>query len=739
MIGILPEIGAFTLKILAMQKLNIDLKYCYGIKKLTHVFDFTGSRTFVVYAPNGVMKTSFAKVFKDLSGNQDSKDLVFPVRETARKIQDENQSDLLPESIFVVEPYNEQFKSDKLSTLVVKKELKEEYEKIYKDLEIEKAEFIKKLRTTSQSTDCEDEFIATFSKREKDTFFDLLSEIFPNLEDKNPKYDFRYNDIFDKKGNVKKFLDKHKDSLQLYVENYEALISGSTFFKKSDNTFGTYQADVLLKSIEDGSFFNAGHSLKLNDNTKITSPEIFGEIVENEIRKVVEDEQLKKVFDKIDKAIGGNTELRAFKNVIEKNNLLLVELQDYDSFKKKVWASYLSQLKEDVSLLVSSYEKQKGRLQEIIAEALKSKTDWERAVGIFNERFNTLPFKLEIKNKEDVILKIEEPTIEFIFHDLGEEQRIKRIDLLQVLSQGERRALYILNIIFEVEARKKTNQETLFIMDDIADSFDYKNKYAIIEYLKDISAEDYFYQIILTHNFDFFRSVSGRIVGNGGYDRKFKLNVVKSYAEVKLIEEKYQNNPFKHWKAHLDDKSMLIASIPFVRNLAEYSGYDDEFQKLTSLLHIKSDTDSLNVEDLEDIFKAILKDKNDLDLNDKTKKVIDVIFEIADEILGGTDEIMELENKIVLSIAIRLKAEQFMVQKINDQPFLDQIGTNQTIMLIKKYKELFETETENIEMLEQVNLMTPENIHLNSFMYEPILDMSDRHLKNLYGKVSNLL
>ncbi|MFO0704840.1 MAG: hypothetical protein U0517_02585 [Candidatus Andersenbacteria bacterium] len=64
-------------------------------------------------------------------------------------------------------------------------------------------------------------------------------------------------------------------------------------------------------------------------------------------------------------------------------------------------------------------------------------------------------------------------------------------------------ALYILNIIFEIRARKKANQKTLLIVDDIADSFDYKNKYAIVEYLKDISEDDNFFQIILTHNFDF--------------------------------------------------------------------------------------------------------------------------------------------------------------------------------------------------------------------------------------------
>ena len=33
--------------------------------------------------------------------------------------------------------------------------------------------------------------------------------------------------------------------------------------------------------------------------------------------------------------------------------------------------------------------------------------------------------------------------------------------------------------------------------------------------------------------------------------------------------------------------------------------------------------------------------------------------------------------------------------------------------------------------------MTPENIHINSFMYEPILDISNQHLKQLYKKISN--
>lgn len=92
----------------------------------------------------------------------------------------------------------------------------------------------------------------------------------------------------------------------------------------------------------------------------------------------------------------------------------------------------------------------------------------------------------------------------------------------------------------------------------------------------------------------------------------------------------------------------------------------------------------------------------------------------------------------MLAIAIRLKAEKFMIEKISDEIFWKAIKKYQTAVLFKKYKERFDTEIEVIKILEDVNLMTPEDIHLNSFMYEPILDMANEHLKKLYSDVSAL-
>ena len=99
---------------------------------------------------------------------------------------------------------------------------------------------------------------------------------------------------------------------------------------------------------------------------------------------------------------------------------------------------------------------------------------------------------------------------------------------------------------------------------------------------------------------------------------------------------------------------------------------------------------------------------------------------------------MNLENKIVLAIAIRVGAEQFMIDRIADPAFLAAITENQTHVLIEKFKELFPVDQEILTTLDQVALMTPENIHVNSFMYEPIVDMSDDHLRKLYRKIKAL-
>ena len=66
---------------------------------------------------------------------------------------------------------------------------------------------------------------------------------------------------------------------------------------------------------------------------------------------------------------------------------------------------------------------------------------------------------------------------------------------------------------------------------------------------------------------------------------------------------------------------------------------------------------------------------------------------------------------------------------------VDQKG-NQTRELLNGYKQFGEENA--VSVLEDVTIMTPENIHLNSFMYEPIMDMDIVELIALYKQVKEL-
>ena len=720
-----------------MEKLSISLENCYGIKKMTYEFLFDKKTTHTIYSPNGVMKTSFAKTLKDISEGKETTDLIFPEKLTKRTVQDENSIDIPKERIFVIDSYNESFKSEKVATLLVNAKLRNEYEKININIESRKNDFLNALKKHSGiKTDIEETISRVFTEL-NNGFFTALTRIKNEiLDDTEPMFEgIIYSSIFSEK--TEQFLSSEdiRKEITSYIEKYDELIGHSKFLKRG--VFNHTNAATIAKNLKEQGFFQAKHTVNLisdQEKKEIKTEKELEAIIEKEKEQILTNPELASIFNDLDKKLSANQNLRDFREYLLSHINILPELSNLKAFKEKLWISYIKKSKELYLLLVTEYENGKKEMENIVDQAKRERTQWLEVVEIFNNRFS-VPFKVMIGNQDQVILNKQAPVIKFDFIDNKNKKNVKEDELLRVLSTGEKRALYLLNILFEVKARQEAKLETIFILDDIADSFDYKNKYAIIEYLKDISEYGIFYQIILTHNYDFFRTCSSRL----GVPRQNRLNTEKNDDEIKIIEEKYQNNPFEHWKEHFDNDFMLIASIPFIRNLADYTGNKNMFEKLTSLLHYKNDTDTITINELEILIKTILHDKENLKLLNPSECVIKKIFEVADNIQKESIETLELESKICLSIAIRLKAEIFIVKEMNDNEFWETIKSNQYSKLMDKYKSLFADKVDIIAILEQVNLMTPENIHLNSFMYEPILDISNHHLKNLYQKLSALM
>jgi len=721
-----------------MQKLKIDLENCYGIRDLKFEFDFHSKRSYAIYAPNGFMKTSFSKTLSDFSKKKETKDLVFGDRTTVREILNEAGSEIIADNVFVIDPYNEDFSSEKVSLLLVKQDIKMRYDEALKKIEKAKDELIKQLKSKSgvggRSVTPETEILKHFPH---DSIYDALESfgnqsITPHQES---LLGLSYTELFNDK--TVQFLEsgKVKDQIQGYIEKYNALVTDSPILSKQ---FNHYHAKTVQKNLKDNGFFTAKHLVRLFNTVTQTHDDVenataLNKIIDDEKQKIFSNGELAEKFEAIDSKLTTG-ELRKFRDYLFEHQEVIPLLSDFRQFQKDLWTAYILNEEPLLQAFITDYSIGKSVMKEAIHAAETERTDWEQVVDQFNKRFS-VPFKLEVSNQADVILKREAPSITFIFEEESERRGIERSQLLSILSQGEKRALYILNILFEIRVRQNNPDTTLLIIDDIADSFDYKNKYAIIEYLHEVQESGKFCSIFLSHNFDFYRTIRGRL----GIPRQHCLSALKNTAGISLEQERYRNNPFEHWKSNLVNPRYFIASIAFVRNLAEYCGYGHEFQRLTSLLHQKSDTSSILVSDLEAIFRSVIKDIPPNTLPDQAKPVFDLISEQAIIITHETGSSADLESKIVLAIAARLLAENYMIAKISDPAFVGGITKNQTIVLFQKYKQLFPSEMGAIKILEQVNLMTPENIHLNSFMYEPILDMAPENLKTLYRNIQALL
>ncbi len=707
-------------------ELKLNLENCYGIGKLQKEFDFSDKNVLLFYAQNGIFKTSFAKTFKSIKDDKQIKDEIFPERISKADIEF-NGEKINKEDIFVFDSYDKEFDSSKsVTTFMASPKLKKEYDKIFSELDKQKKSLLKSLKKYTGSADCEKEILKIFSNK---NFYQILSDNIDSIKEIKENYKFKYHDIFDDKNKVKEFVDANKELLQGYFYKYNEILSSSEIFKKTENgEFGTHKIKELQNVLSDDRFFLASHKLLIS-NQEITTSEKLNNLIQNEIDRILENEEIKSRFDEIEKKITKNQNLKDFKEAINANKGILLKLINYEDFRKEVIFSYLNKKINEIEDLVSLYENQKEKIQKIINDSKLEQESWKKIIEIFNSRF-IVPFEVGIENQDDVLLKNEVAKFVFKFKDNTNEKIVDKEKLEEILSNGEKRALYILQILFEIEAQKNTNKPILLIFDDIVDSFDYRNKHAVVEYLDDIRENVNFKIIIMTHNFDFYRAIARFGASKFMIHRNDERKIVFERGE-------YTKEFIKSLKTNDENiKKNFITLIPFVRNILEYikNEKDKEYLLLTSCLHIKDDTKNIKVEQALNVLKNYIQEYQ-ANIN-KDDNLLDFIYSTCDEIVN-TNNInpIELQNKIVLSIGIRLKAEEFMLSKVNLQ---NEITRNQT-------RELYElTKTQNVInekqdfIIRKVLAITSDNIHINSFMYEPILDTSIEHLIKLYHDIKDI-
>lgn len=720
--------------------LSIDLKYCYGINSLKHNFAFT-SNTFLIYASNGSMKSSLAQTFDDISeGKKDIKprDRYFKDRPSKYEILSDGKP-INPKSVLVIHPYNSGLDTDAIGRVLVNEKLKKDYKDSQSKILEAKDELFGHVEQMAGLTksEIEIEIHKTYMKTGK-TIFQVLEDIESDVHGKDlaNRSSIPFSELAPPR--VRDLLNStvFQNKLQDYIKIYEDLVENTRFFKKDFNHFN---ADAVLKALDGNGYFGS-HSINLKSQTgptEVSSAEELKKIFQEERLSVLDNERLKTVFEPIEKLLSTG-ELRKFRNFLFENRQLVPELKSPSTFKKTLWTSYFQKERVRFDHLLKIYRSSKSTIEEITKQAAEEAPLWKAVVEQFVKRFNP-PFRLEIENQQDVILKTEVPSLSFYFTDKkkGEESKTDHNSLEKYLSQGEKRALYILNIIFKIERKKFENENVLLIVDDIADSFDYKNKYAIAQYLIDNHKNEKIKSIILTHNFDFYRMLSTRL-----YDEDPILLFTQSSKEETTLRPstEMEMDPFKFLKKSLKatpttDNSAFLPLLPFIRNLVEYqkSNAHPTYEVLTEIMHAKPNSETIKVSDITKHYKEVL----DLDIDSKDETSIqNLIISEAKKIVQSENE-LNLGEKIVASMAIRVLAERFMLSKISIPEKKLKEMKNPTPRLAAKYKSQYDGTPES-KIIDKVCLMTPENIHINSFMYEPLIDISSWHLKELLSEVESM-
>lgn len=723
-----------------IESITFKAKNAFGIGAMSHEFTFKDSRAgrcMAIYAPNGTCKSSMRKALEKWNEGLQPSDVFFPDRESSFSIDTAPDRNAIPQgNVFCFKSMPElegmRFFDDEL---IASPDLKARYVdfKIWHRKEVEDLlaaihdELIsgRSYPTVGdmhgyikEMTGIDDLYSALSSLLEKAKSLDVPEFMREQKQDELLKKG--YEDKLNKAVT--------KDIATTYASVRRSVMDSSTVFH---NGFDPNAAKSLVSALEKAHFFDAGHSIVLHDQTTdndlppIGNKKDLEAFFDKEFRKVAADPEVQKAYANMDKGIGGSKEADGIRDLLCSNPEFAERASDLRSLKHDYLAQAVGRCRIAVEHLLAGKDEYITKMRELADKANAEHTDWDRAIKLFEQRFH-VPFSLKIGNRANAFVEGTEPVIEFSFEGVPTDHKT----LFDNLSDGERKALYMLAAVFQVEAAKRASGPRVLVFDDVVDSFDYANKYAFIEYLREFADAPDLYILLLTHNYDFFRTVTSRL---DGFSRK-NCVIADRGPESRLEFETVQfldASPFQFWKSRMHEDAYKVAAIPMVRELVAIRGgkNSEGYGTLSSALHGREGS-SISFGDLHQIFQTYWDCGA---LENDGERVCDVTRQVCKE-LYDRDGSLKLQEKVAMALGIRLIVEgclgRLYASRNRELPDSEKMGK-----LVKDYREHFSDDYRlHGGIAEDAAVITPENIHVNSFMYEPLVDIGSQRFFDLYKR-----
>lgn len=727
------------------------------INKATNVFgisSLSGASTFdklnVIYAPNGTAKSSLADAIKNISVGDSVGDVYGVLPDPTYELEIDgniyDESNMIPFTVIKycgVEEF-ELNENDDYSNLVISPSAK--------------ALFSSSITSINNSlTNIENILLSSFSKKGKgktkgqkfsngliDSLMtiagsrdNIIMNFALNLKTElTPLSEVITEDDVLTLANSKGRETISKPEVSGSIASYAFVISKKAIGSIIDSEFDIDKLNEFSKHIIDDLYFddNKKRLLKINDNL-LGKKEFLG-IVEKENLSIYGSDEAKEEMEKCRDILNKNAASSKFSKTLFNKPKLIKHSLDYTTFANELFVTFLGTKNvKSIEIEVLNIKKEQSKIASM--RSLTKVDDnavykiWEK----FKSRFKFNKYELDIQNKFDAITGIDMPR--FIKYQPGTNKEI--FDPVELrFSTGEIRSFNLINFIIEVERTLLLGKPFTIILDDAVDSFDYKNKYGIIDYLNEIKDNSLVQIIILTHNFDFYRST---ILAFGNTNQYFMYKDKSGNVTLHDVKSKkyyLSVSDFNSWK-NSGDKTKYLSFIPFLRNVLQLQtkSSDPSVLDADKYLHYE-----LTVSDNLDftIIEPLMRSANfgiPASIN-ITDKYLDTLDNIAINISSSPIMETKLENKILLGIYIRVFLERFLVKRIkkmggNVPPNGNKFA--RTISLINNAKTNGYLSDKELSIAIEANVVSPSFVHANSFMYEPLIDVDSSTLIDVANKI----
>lgn len=703
-----------------ISKLSFDKQVCFGDDNAVN---------YLIYAPNGTFKSSFAKTFYNWSNEQKVLDRINEI-DFIGEVEIGGKKVIYPNKIDNVLVYSSDVNesSDYLGYIKqlimsgLDRSLIQSQEEKIKNKKNEMLDILNK-------TDIKfDDYTSIAFPNSSFSTLEMLIKFYTGINS-SCKVDGLEKIIDIRKIKQKAYSVLDEKKVKEHLKAYQDIIKSRLNSDFYDELFSETKGQDLLKILKDTDFLSKESKRGIIiDGTEYYNLSDLENLFKKKLNEILSDPTVIEKSEALQKNLGKAVLAKDFSEKIVQ--FPEISLNIPIGRENIIYSLLKNSFDYDYSETINELNIIKQELQKIYEKASKNKNLFDTIVEEYTEIFQPV-FTIKVENTVECLSGNKVPDVVFSHQRDSDACRgMTKEKINEYLSSGEKSTLKILDFMFmynNIKLNAGSEDKILIILDDIVETFDYRNRAGFLQYIHSLISDKRNELIILTHNYEFYERVykaidKERLISLVAYTKKNGKVYIEKNSKIHINMQNQFN--------HISNTNELISRIPFFRELQNYLGEGGKSNLLNNCLHYKNETKDIMVFDIKDylIENGIVSTAT---ISNDSKYLIELV-KLASKITSGN--YFNIIPKIILSIASRILIEKIAIN--DDFSKLEGIDNNQTRQILNLYSH--ENDSRTIQLLNKVLLLTPDFIHINSFMFEPLVDICPDDLIDLFNEIKDL-